>query len=310
MADRYFVNSSKVNEMQIVRIERNKERIVFIGSQIHRPINDAKSLAESIVLDVNKWSKMMFVHQGLREVILNKEKNWTVLLCIKGYTKRQIETIKKYFNNIFKSDGTQTVRKIKEITNLEEILCYINHGDEITNRRLYMIRKLVFYCHGNVRGLSPWMPSVPTVLDDYIDKTFVEKIEKYAFGPSSEIYSYACRSGLGNLKIDKDARGMNPMPEKSLAQAFADITGATVYAYLRRTWYGDSLLNSNERRQVENLSKISDYEKIKNNYLYEIWKTKKYEIDGEILYPKGARHPVRADETPIGVPSGMKIFLG
>ena len=37
---------------------------------------------------------------------------------------------------------------------------------------------------------------------------------------------------------------------------------------------------------------------------------KKYEIDGEILYPKGARHPVRADETPIGVPSGMKIFLG
>lgn len=104
MADRYFVNSSNTKEIQTMYICRNEERIVFIGSQIHRPIDTsnpkqfAKTTAGSIFLDVNKYSKMMFVHQALREVLANKEKEWTVLLCTKGYTQIQINTIKKYFN--------------------------------------------------------------------------------------------------------------------------------------------------------------------------------------------------------------------
>lgn len=51
--------------------------------------------------------------------------------------KKQVETIKKYFNNILKSDGSRTVRYIKEITNLEELLYYINQGDKKTNRNIY-----------------------------------------------------------------------------------------------------------------------------------------------------------------------------
>ena len=56
MADRYFVDSSKVIELQTVYIRKNKERIILIGTQQHRPINAPKSLVGSIIYDVNKWS--------------------------------------------------------------------------------------------------------------------------------------------------------------------------------------------------------------------------------------------------------------
>lgn len=62
MANRYYVDSSNTKENQTVYIRRNEERIVFIGSQIHRPIEDPKSFIGAFLFDVNKWSKMMFVH--------------------------------------------------------------------------------------------------------------------------------------------------------------------------------------------------------------------------------------------------------
>lgn len=61
------------------------------GTQQHRPINSLKSFIGSILFDVNEWSKMMFVHQALRTVLLNKEQEWTILLCTQGYEKKQIE---------------------------------------------------------------------------------------------------------------------------------------------------------------------------------------------------------------------------
>ena len=309
MADRYYVNSSNTKETQTVYIRRNEERIVFIGSQIHRPIDDLKSFIGAFLFDVNKWSKMMFVHQALREVDQNKENDWTVLLCTQGYTPLQINTIKNYFNRILKKDGSQTVRYIKEITNLDEILYYINRGDETTNRRLYMISKLVFFCHGDVRGLSPWMGDIKTDFYPYIDEGFVSKIERFPFDSAAEIYSYGCRTGLGNRKIDKSTKELDPMCENSLAQVLANTTGANVFAYLRRTDYSDTLLNEKERDVVENkYSNLTEEEKIEYKQLYEIWMTNKYEVDGEILYPKGARYPVTAADTPEGLPLDMKMY--
>ena len=330
MADRYFVDSSKVIELQTVYIRKNEERIILIGTQQHRPINDPKSLVGSIIYDVNKWSKMMFVHQALREVLLNKENEWTILLCTQGYEKKQIETIKKYFNNILKSDGSRTVHYIKEITNLEELLYYINQGDKKTNRNIYMITGLIFYSHGDVRGISPWMGDIPMPTDSYIDKQFVKRIESYAFDPEAKIYSYACRTGIGNKKIDKDVHGMNPMTENSIAQALADATGATVYAYLKRTSYYNTLLNNDERdfidavhfyilkdkdkREYKGYTEFNEKPVLSNeqlerfNFLDTIWNGNKYLVDGEILYPEGARYPVTYDDTPRGLDSNMKIF--
>lgn len=39
-----------------------------------------------------------------------------------------------------------------------------------------------------------------------------------------------------------------------------------------------------------------------------IWNGNKYLVDGEILYPEGARYPVTYDDTPRGLDSNMKIF--
>ena len=123
------------------------------------------------------------------------------------------------------------------------------------------------------------------------------------------IYSYACRTGLGNSKIDKEANDMNPMTENSIAQALANATGATVYAYFRRTDYSNTLLNEKERIIVENkYSKLTEEEKVEYKHLYEIWMTNKYEVEGEILYPKGARYPINAADTPKGVPLSMIMY--
>ena len=330
MADRYYVNSSNTKETQTVYIRRNEERIILIGTQQHRPITGPKSFIGSFVYDVNKWSKMMFVHQALRQVLSNKEKDWTILLCIQGYGKLQIELIKKYFNQMLKSDGSKTVRYIKEITNLNEILLYINRGDNKTNRNFYMITELIFFSHGDVRGISPWMGDIPMFTDPYIDKKFVENIESYAFDPDATIYSYACRTGLGNPKIDKEAKGLDPMKEESVAQAFANVTGATVCAYLRRTSYYDTLLNYDERDFIDAVhfyirkdrdkreyngytqfqeNPILTAEQLKKfNDLDSIWNGEKYLVEGEILYPDGARYPVTYDETPTGVDPDMKTF--
>lgn len=43
-------------------------------------------------------------------------------------------------------------------------------------------------------------------------------------------------------------------------------------------------------------------------FLDTIWNGNKYLVDGEILYPEGARYPITYDDTPRGLDSNMKIF--
>lgn len=47
---------------------------------------------------------------------------------------------------------------------------------------------------------------------------------------------------------------------------------------------------------------------LSNNDLDSIWNGEKYLVEGEILYPDGARYPVTYDETPTGVDPDMKTF--
>jgi len=43
MSEKYYVDSSKVYEMQTVFIRKKEERIILIGTQQHKPINNLKS---------------------------------------------------------------------------------------------------------------------------------------------------------------------------------------------------------------------------------------------------------------------------
>lgn len=47
---------------------------------------------------------------------------------------------------------------------------------------------------------------------------------------------------------------------------------------------------------------------IRKSVEYDIGYGEKYLVDGEILYPKGARHPIRAADTPRGLDPDMKTY--
>lgn len=116
------------------------------------------------------------------------------------------------------------------------------------------------------------------------------------------------------------------MEKDSVAQALAN---ATFYAYLRRTSYYDTLLNYDERdfidavhfyirkdrdkreyngyTQFQDKSLTSEQQKIFDE-LNTIWNEGIYLVEEDILYPKGARHPVTYDKTPEGVTSNIKTF--
>lgn len=159
------------------------------------------------------------------------------------------------------------------------------------------------------------------------------------FTKDALIYSFACRTGLGNNAIDttvykneKKGERSNLLSSESLAQKMADTTHATVYAYLKRTWYGDTLFTNDEYDFMDayrayryktppERAKVKSGEKyntiLKNgsnpdesrrfNELEKIRKEFEY-IDGAKFLPRGALHPVRAGETPKGLPDDMKTF--
>ena len=136
--------------------------------------------------------------------------------------------------------------------------------------------------------------------------------------------------------------------EKSLAQEFANITGATVYAYCSRSEYSDTLNTADEldfmqyyregkyginieeqggflnktmyktgvkdkrhNKKYEyllNKNKITKDDDRRYNELNEVQKRRGNPIDNGIFDPEGARYPVRGGDTPVGVPNDMKTY--
>lgn len=117
--------------------------------------------------------------------------------------------------------------------------------------------------------------------------------------------------------------------EKSLAQKFANATGATVYAYCSRSDYEDTLNTPDELdfmayyeagagKKLDRKNKSYEYllnkEKRKKedinryNELQKIVKRREPMIDNGVFDPEGARYPVKGGTTPIGVPNDMKTY--
>lgn len=304
-------------------IKKQEENIIIIGTNQHRGGTTRDKIVDFAIdtlfyeRDVNKYSKMMFVHQALREVRLNTDKKWTILLCTQKYTAKQIKKIKAAFYD--EEEMKNCVANVIDIGiwELSKIINYINFGDINGNtksmkRKCIKVAHLSVYSHGIVGAFLFWMYDL--LPGRYFDKDWASKFKKEAFTSDAKIYSYACRTGLGNKNFDLAKGNLDLMEDKSLAQALVDATGATVYAYYRRTSYEDTLLTKNERDKIEAYAKFSKEEKKsvkltdEETKLYEIWCTNKYFVDSDILYPKGALNPVRADSTPIGLATSMVTF--
>lgn len=328
-----YIKKPSSNVCKKTNIAIENENIVVIGAQQHN-----SSLIKNVLrMDVGQNSKFMFVHQAIREVLTYRELKWVILLCEEGYSSEQISKIKETFDNIKNRQGGKTVKKIIPISGVSHIVQYINTGDinggsDVRNKR--KISKLVFYSHGVVKKILPWMGAWG--LGEAFDVSSAERLKINAMGHDMITYSYACRTGLGNSDIDdsvyKDKQKTkchDLLLDKSLAQVIANTTSRGVYAFLKRTWYGNTLFTSDEydfldacdaykRRtqpkrnslQYHHIVKggLNDSEKKRYKRLREI--SQSFEnVDGAIFCPSGAQHPVIAGKTPEGLLNSLKLFV-
>ena len=324
---------SPIKKVSVTTSVAAKENIIVIGTQQHNSSFGANFLRR----DVAKNSKLMFVHQALRRVVLNEKMQWTVLFCTEGYTDKQKEKIKETF--LSTSSNDKIVRKFINISYPDNIVNYINCGniDGIDTKEKIIVARILFYSHGIVKEILPWMGPWENGNSFNIQKA--EKMKSNVFTEDALIYSFACRTGLGNTDIDetvyknkKTGEKYNLLSAESLAQKMANATNATVYAYLKRTWYGDTLFTNDEydfldayeaytnntkpeRPNVKsgtkynNLLKNGPDEKEKERFkqLDEIRDEMK-PIDNATFLARGALHPVRAADTPTGLPDDMKTY--
>ncbi len=229
--------------------------------------------------DAGVNGKFMFVHQGLRRVRLNKEFgfSWTILMYTSGYTEMQLCETKEAFKNF--APNSNFVR----IKNYQEAINYINTKsisktiDDKKVREKNSVERIFIYCHGFVGKLAMGLTNRHSGDEDLDwDEKVVAKLKQNAFSKTAKIYSFSCKTGLGNLEIEKHNNinkkvvntsvsiGASPttgipssnetyktvtlplLGEKSLAQKFSNITGAMTYAYCSRSEYSDTLNTADE----------------------------------------------------------------
>ena len=332
---------------KIKSTDNSLSHIIVVGTQAHR--GDAKINAPwNYLREVGEGSKLMFVHQALRTMNLNREISYEFLICKAGYTENQLNVIQKTVETVYNG----TFIKMKHII---DIISYINTGDihssenlsymKVAPRRLAKpIKQLFFYAHGLVGELALGL-GLSTKVGYTIGINQVKFFQKESFTNDAEIYCYACRIGLGNTEmgdsiyINEKGSKTDPsnkhdlMIDQSLAQKLANQTKATVYAYINRSDYSETLFTNDElcfkdyyearekKATSVNNKLCNDTYKYLLNQKYtptetekkrwEEWKKiefNKIKIDGAWFDPDGARHPVKGGTTPVGVPNDMKTF--
>lgn len=261
--------------------KRLLQNIIIIGTQNHRG-DTAIDNPASWVRPVGPGSKLMFALQAIRRVKINKDTKFSVLMCEDGYEASHIKAVKDAVINLYGGE-------FYEVSSAQQIINYINTGDKKDNakiseeRKNYKIKQLFFYSHGLVGKIALGMGLMGDTSDYVFGEEEVLKLNKDAFNRDSHIYSFACRTGLGNPDIDKSiykkqiskstligvsSIGIPLMKDEfetvqmplysaqSIAQKISNQTNAIVYAYLRRSDYEDTLFTKDELC-------FSDYMKIK-----------------------------------------------
>lgn len=277
---------------------------------------------------------------------MNKDIKFSVLMCKKGYESSHINAVKDAVVNLYGGE-------FYEVNSAQEIINYINTGDKNNSktiseeRRSYKVKQLFFYSHGLVGKIALGMGLTGDSSEYAFGEEEVLKLSKEAFSNDSHIYSFACRTGLGNPDIDKsiykkqikkseligvtsvgvplynDEFETIQMPlysAQSIAQKISNQTNATVYAYLRRSDYEETLFTKDElcfsdymKIREGNKSIKPNKERCGNKYDYLLssdyklieseskrwneWKSIESnikKIDDAFFDPDGARHNVKA----------------
>ena len=248
-----------------------KENIVVVGSQNNE----------------NPGSKLMFVNQGIRAIReLSKtasSESRTMLLFKGGYTENQIKAIQ---SSVQSYGG-----KLQILESSTDLINYINTKTINGNSNMRVsdkISQMEIYAHGLYGSIEF---GYHTKYENLYRLDFynTSSLSKSAFkGTNSQIFSYACRTGLGR---DYKYFGFFEHKSSSLAQAISNYTQATVFAYPVRTDYQFTLGTWSERRF--GFPNPAPQTKI---------------IDNAVFTPHGAAHPVREGSTPLFLYQGMMRF--
>lgn len=338
-----------------IKVKVEYEHILIIGTENH-PATDSTIRNVTIhvgVMDMPINAKMKFVMQALRKVLLNKDRYWTIMLCVEGYTHKQLNKIIETFQSIKNDDGRVVVKHILKTAHPDTIEKYINTGvhkgeNVSTPRDRTKIETLGVYCHGLVGQFALWLG---LATDPHPFSTaYAKDLKAESFTDDARIYSFACRTGIGNPKINKsvfyeeristgvfssrtEKRRYDEKFDESLAQILANSTEGTVFAYQRRSEYGetfntsdeldfldacDVFLNKRKPKRENNKKDNAKYKAIMDSGMTEEDK-KQYmlldnrrrnrdEIDNATFDPLGALHPVTSGTSPEGLPAGMWTY--
>lgn len=160
------------------------------------------------------------------------------------------------------------------------------------------------------------------------------KVRNDAFAPNGRLLSYACRTGIGESSHLKDKFGFKndseAKPEMSLAQAIANHFDIKVYAFLRRSFYGEvlrakadsesiaALLRAGRAGQEGSVIQIPpEHEALPHlglassgadNWFYSYGPKGEGTNDYALWRKKGGRILPTAASTPTGLSSGQRVF--
>ena len=271
------------------------ENVHVVATQQHNG-DFWKGVVKDIFGDaVGENSKFMFAHQSLRRVLLNPDLKHTILLCKQGYTEKQKKVLIDRF--------LELKCKIWQIDSAQHVVNYINTKDPNDDgpfkavRLIEKVERLLIYSHGIVGKICLGMGHVGEG-DDRLkfDKEIAKKLNPLAFAVGAKVYSFSCRTGLGNPEIKKSiyktqVRNSSPigvtstgipisrdeyetiqMPlysAQSLAQAIANSGKVTTLAYLCRSDYEDTL-NTPDELDFYDAYRAGVYNKKRNRNNYDI----------------------------------------
>ena len=208
-------------------------------------------------------NKLIFPAQAVREIKENYKntKKVTVLIFTDGFNNLQLSTIEK------DSKKMNSITNFKKINSVTSLVNYINNGDSVNTRDKVKIGIIKVFSHG-----------LPSIFDFGLDGSNetsqrfkisdVIKLKVESFIKKPEIYSYACRTGNSDSRViasvnayEYDKNWVSIVkPEESLAQKLSDHINATVYAFLRRSNYTSTWLDSGDESYKSKYVTIEDEE--------------------------------------------------
>ncbi|MCX2546065.1 hypothetical protein [Pseudomonas sp. COW5] len=189
----------------------------------------------------NYGNKMSFINQGvgqLRDYLGIKKgaaDKTFFLLFTAEYDPKMRATLKELVVNKYKAEYL-------EIDSADALVAFINKRVEEKRE----IKQLDIFAHGVVFNIEFGYEIEGKDATYRFGPAQASQLKPEAFALGANIFSYACRTGLGVDETALVSEGQEHY-ELSLAQKLADATGATIHAYPRRSLYDQTYGSEKDR---------------------------------------------------------------